>query len=120
LPETKRKNPGGVGSVAGGGSHVAAVVDNVAGSVSDINAYWAGDLADDAVDLDVSTSDADLAVNLGASSSGAGVNQCMQCLEHSKRNKNLKRTVVRLKRTIQELRMKRKGEQLSSALESYT
>ena len=136
LPETKQKHPGGVGSVAGGvGSvaagidnasggvcHVAGSVDDVSGGVSDVVADWAGDLANDAVDLDVSTSNADWAdgaVNIGASTSGVGVNQCMQCLEHSKGNKNLKRSVVRLKRRIQELRMKGKGEQVSSALDSY-
>ena len=138
LPETKQKHPGGVGSVAGGVGSVAGGVGSVAGGVyvsvmwlvvlmmsggvSDVVADWAGDLADDAVDLDVSTSDADWAdgaVNIDASTSGVGVNQCMQCLEHSKRNKNLKRSVARLKRRIQELRMKGKGEQVSCVLDSY-
>ena len=136
LPETKLQHPSGVGSVAGGVDnvsggvdnvsggvcHVAGSVDDVSGGISDVVADWAGDLADDAVDLDVTTSDADWAdgaVNIRATTSDVGVNQCMQCLEHSKRNKNLKRFVVQLKRRIQELRMKGKEEQVSSAVDSY-
>ena len=116
---TRKMRHSGVGIGSGGVCHVAGSVDDVSGGVSNVVADWAGDLADDAVDLDVSTSDADWAdgaVNIGASTSSVGVNQCMQCLEHFKRNKNLKRSVVRLKRRIQELRMKGKGEQVSSAL----
>ena len=68
---------------------------------------------EDCVD-DLSGGAGDLAGGAGDLAGSCSVKKCMECLAHTRRNKNLNRCVDRLKTRVQELKAKSKEDQVSS------
>jgi X-X-X-Leu-X-X-Gly heptad repeat protein len=90
-------------------------VDDLSGGAGDMTgdlSGGAGDLAGGAGDL--AGGAGDLAGGAGDLTGSSGVRKCMECLAHTRRNKNLNRCVDRLKTRVQELKAKSKEDQVSS------